>query len=181
MYEWLPAAGGGGGGGAQQPEAVDPAVVAHRAVEEMELPDPVIRTSPDEAFTQVVRVPTWMWLDKSVWEPVSETASAPGVKVTATATPQKVTWTMGDGNRVVCEGPGTPYSKKYEPSAKSPDCGHVYRRTSIGQPEEAFEISATITWAVQWQGAGEAGTVPGVETTAEVPVRVSEAQAVVVR
>ncbi|MFC5200169.1 hypothetical protein [Streptomyces kaempferi] len=158
----------------------DPAVVAQQVVRELVLPDPVIRTNPDEKHAQLVRVPTWMWLDGAMWQPVSKTATVPGVTVTATAIPRMATWLMGEGQRVVCEGAGTPYSRKYAADSRSPDCGHIYVRSSAGQPEDAYTVSVTVTWDVEWHGGGRQGLVPGLQTQAEMPLRVAEAQALVV-
>lgn len=158
----------------------DPEVVARQVVHELVLPEPVIRTNPDEKHAQLVRVPTWMWLDRAMWKPVSKTATVPGVSVTATAIPQRATWVMGDGSTVMCEGPGTPYSAKYAADSTSPDCGHTYLRASVGQPQEAYTVSVTVTWDVEWHGGGRQGVVPGLRTQAQMPLRVAEAQALVV-
>ncbi|MET9036982.1 hypothetical protein [Streptomyces mirabilis] len=158
----------------------DPAVVARQVVRELVLPDPVIRTNPDEKHAQLVRVPTWMWLDRAMWKPVSKTANVPGVSVTATAIPQKATWAMGDGAAVVCEGAGTPYSLKYVADSASPDCGHTYLRSSARQAEEAYTVSVTVIWDVEWRGGGQQGVIPGLQTQAQMPLRVAEAQALVV-
>ena len=111
---------------------------------------------------------------------MSRTAQVPGASLTATATPQRVVWSMGDGGSVVCASPGTPYSSRYPAGSSSPDCGYVYQRSSAGQPDERFTVKATVVWDVVWQGAGKSGTVPGMEMTSQVPVRVSEVQSVVV-
>ena len=96
--------------------------------------------------------------------------------MTATARPVKVAWSMGDGSTRTCEGPGTAWKPGTDPRAASPDCGHVYRRASDG-----YTVSATVTWEVIWAGAGQSGTVPGLETTGQVQARVQESQAVVSR
>ncbi|RFU85200.1 hypothetical protein DY218_18655 [Streptomyces triticagri] len=160
---------------------MQPAVAAQEAVRELVLPKPAIRTNPDEKRSQLVRVPTWMWLDAAMWKPVSKTVKVPGVTVTATAVPQRVRWGMGDGRTVVCEGAGTPYdAAKYSAEAASPDCGHLYRRSSAAEPGEAYQVSAAVIWDVTWHGGGEEGVVPGQETAAQVPLKVAEAQALVV-
>jgi len=79
--------------------------------------------------------------------------------VTATATPVSVTWHPGDGSTVTCQGAGAPYTSADNPAAASPDCGHTYTRSSAGQPGGAFQVTATITWDITWQGAGGAGGV----------------------
>ncbi|WP_245997260.1 hypothetical protein [Streptomyces armeniacus] len=154
-------------------------VVVQRAVTELRLPKPVPRTSPAEDFTQVVHVPTWMWVERDGWGPVSETAEVEGVRVTATAMPRKAVWQIGDGHSVVCRGPGTPWAEGFDAGASSPDCGHTYRRSSTAEPDGKFRAKVTVTWDVAWRGAGQAGTVPGMAMTAELRLAVDEVQAVV--
>jgi hypothetical protein len=161
-------------------EMSGPAAMERQVVRQLVLPDPVIRMSPDEKHAQLVRVPTWMWLDRAMWKPVSKTVQAPGVVVTAKAIPQTATWAMGDGSTVMCEGAGTPYSAKYKADSASPDCGHTYLRSSAGQPEEAYTVKVTVTWRVRWHGGGQQGVIPGLQTQAQIPLRVAEAQALVV-
>ncbi|GAA2110258.1 hypothetical protein [Streptomyces synnematoformans] len=174
------------GGKAEKParggrQRVPVETVVQRAVERLELPEPVIRTSPDEDLAQVVHVPTWLWVEHSTWGPVSTSAAVEGVKVRATARPRWAVWSMGEGGRVVCRGPGTPYSEVYSPRASSPDCGYTYRRASVSGPDRAYTVSVRVTWDVHWQGAGEAGVVPGLVMGSRRDLVVDEVQSVVVR
>ncbi|TMU98229.1 hypothetical protein [Streptomyces sp. DASNCL29] len=155
--------------------------VARRAIEKLRLPEPLIRTSPDEDFVQVVGVPTWMWVERNTWGPVTEAAEVPGLKVVATARPSEAVWSMGEGGSVRCAGPGTEYSGKFRPEQSSPDCGYTYRRSSSGESGDAFRVSVRVMWDVEWHGGGQAGRVPGLVIAAEKPVVVNEVQAVVVR
>ncbi|MCL7377018.1 hypothetical protein M1203_09045 [Streptomyces sp. 35G-GA-8] len=154
-------------------------VVVQRAVERLELPSPVIRTSPDEDLAQVVHVPTWMWVERDSWGPMSVSAAVEAVEVTATARPREVVWSMGEGGEVVCGGPGTPYSDAYTPKASSPDCGYTYRRASLSVPGGAYTVAVRVIWDVEWHGAGQSGVVPGLTMTAERRLVVDEVQAVV--
>ncbi|WP_414504797.1 hypothetical protein [Streptomyces sp. NEAU-L66] len=156
-------------------------VVVQRAVERLKLPRPVIRTSPPEDFRQVVRVPTWMWVERGTWAPVTTSAAVDGVEVTATARPRKAVWSMGDGGTVECPGPGTPYSDSYGPRASSPDCGYTYQRASLREPKGVFTVSVRVTWDVEWHGNGQVGVEPGLAMTAERQLVVDEVQAVVTR
>ncbi|QKV97965.1 hypothetical protein HUT19_32890 [Streptomyces sp. NA02950] len=156
-------------------------VVARRAVKNLKLPRPVIRTSPDEDFVQVVRVPTWMWVEHGSWRLVAETVKVPGLRVTATARPREAVWSMGEGGVVTCSGPGTEYSARLPPQGASPDCGYTYRMSSLGEPGRTFTVSVRVTWDVEWHGGGQAGRVPGLAIAAERPLVVDEVQAVVVR
>lgn len=148
--------------------------VARLARAQLGLPDPVLAASP--AGEQLVHLPTWLWL-ADAWEPVTATASVPGVSVTATATPVSVAWLMGDGATVTCHGPGTRFRPGTDPRAGSPDCGHIYRRSSITQPDGAYSVRATVRWTVTWAGAGESGTFLPMTTTGTTRFQVAESQA----
>lgn len=156
--------------------SLSPEDVAELAYNQLRLPSPDIRTNPGDRH--LVNLPSWLWLDRSSWAPVSATASVPGVSVTATATPDSVTWHMGDGSTVTCDNPGTPYRAGTDPKKPSPDCGHTYRRSSLGEPNDRFSVSATVAWTVRWSGAGRSGTFPGLTTTQETSFAVAESQAV---
>ncbi|SES36093.1 hypothetical protein [Actinokineospora terrae] len=161
----------------QQPGAAllpSPAELAQMARKQLRLPSPSIAANP--AGDQLVNLPTWMWLSGG-WGPVSATASVPGVSVTAVATPTSVTWATGDGSTVTCTGAGTPYKAGTDPKAPSPDCGHVYRRSSASQPGQAYPVTATVHWTVTWSGAGQGGTFPDMTTTGNATFRVAESQA----
>lgn len=156
-----------------------PEVMAARARNKLVLPKPQIASNPPVGRPQLVGVPTWSFLPKSVWTPVSATASVPGLSVTATATPVSVTWNYGDGTSTVCAGPGTPFTVGTDPKASSPDCGHTYRTSSGTAPGGTFKVSATISWRVDWAGAGQAGTLNNLTTTASVRVTVQQSQAII--
>jgi hypothetical protein len=89
-----------------------------------------------------------------------------------------VTWSLGDGSTVVCNGPGTPYAAGGDPAAPSPDCGHTYARSSAGEPGGVFVVSATVSWGVSWTGGGQSGTLPALTTTSSAQLRVGESQAI---
>jgi hypothetical protein len=152
-----------------------PEELAQQARAQLRLSNPRIASSP--AGTQLVRLPTWLWLDRASWQPQSATASVPGVSVTATATPASVSWSMGDGATVRCTGPGTPFPAGGDPQATSPDCGHTYQRSSATAPGQRFPATATVSWQIRWSGAGASGTFPDMATSASASFRVAEAQA----
>lgn len=158
---------------------VSPGVIARRVVGQLKLPSPGIRMSPDVVAAEVVRVPVWMWVDRVGWRSLSKTVEVPGSVVTATAVPQRVVWSMGNGDSVSCPGPGTPYSPGFPAASESPDCGYVYRQSSAGLPGEVFTVTATVLWNVTWHGGGRGGRFSGLRTVAQVPVRVTEVQGVV--
>ncbi|MFJ6901517.1 hypothetical protein [Streptomyces hokutonensis] len=152
-----------------------PAQLAQVARSQLRLPSPKVEANP--AGEQLVNLPTWMWLERGNWVPVSATASVPGVSVTAVARPKSVVWVMGDGASVTCTGPGTPYGSASNPKRASPDCGYTYRTSSAGQPDSAFAVSATVHWTVTWAGAGQTGVFPDLTTESDADFRVAESQA----
>jgi hypothetical protein len=134
--------------------------------------------NPAPRDKQLVHLATWLWLDRASWAPKSDTVSAPGVTVTATGTPTKVTWDMGDGGQVGCNGPGIPYDTSRPSADQQTDCSYTYVNTSGSQPGEAYVVTATVEWSVTWTvtGAPGGGTLPTVRRSASVPVQVEEMQ-----
>jgi hypothetical protein len=162
--------------GANGQVQIRPEVLAQQAIDRLDLPQPQIAASPEEY--QLVRLPTWLWLEGDSWAVQSASASVPGLTVTATATPVKAVWDLGDGTTVECDA-GTPWTTEYDAKDASPDCGHTYTRSSAHVPGGEYEVSVVVEWAVSWSGGGETGTEPGMTTTADVTWQVAESQATV--
>ncbi|MEU3735388.1 ATP/GTP-binding protein [Streptomyces sp. NPDC033538] len=158
-------------------ETINPAVLAQRMVDSMTLLGPDI-ASPRAAGRYTVGVPVWMWVNQSAttYGPNIASASAGGVTVTATAMVSKIVWQMGDGSAVTCAGPGTPYRGSSE-MAESPTCGHRYSTTSAQGPGGKYAVTATSTWTVDWQGAGQSGQLQEIRQS-DMQVAVGEMQVV---
>lgn len=173
-YVWWPDPPPGYGG-----SSATPAQLANEAVRRMRLSGPAIGIVPEPGKTGLVGLPVWMWTQVTprTWGPLSVTASVPGLSVTATATAQRITWSMGDGHTVVCEGPGTPYEDRFG-GRSSPDCGHTYTRTSAREPDAAYTVTATTTWRVDWAGGGQRGELT-VDRSSTVRLRIGELQVLV--
>jgi hypothetical protein len=156
---------------------VDPQELAQRAVDSMTLLGPDI-ASPRATGKYTVGVPVWLWVNQNAttYGPNTASATAGGVTVTATAKVTKIVWRMGDGATVTCAGPGTPYTAS-EGMVKSPTCGHVYSRTSAGERGGKYQVTATSTWAIDWQGGGAAGQLTEVRQS-QVQVPIGELQVV---
>jgi len=169
---------GGAGPAPARAAAPAPAALARAAESRLGLGSPVIQASPAVGLDQLVHVPTWLWL-AGPWAAVRATAAVPGERVTATATPQRVTWYTGDGSVVTCRGPGTPYRPSDGPASPSPTCGHTYSRSSAAAPGGAFTVTAMVTWDVTWAGGGAGGAFPGLVTTSAVRMPVAQSQAIV--
>jgi hypothetical protein len=175
---WVPG-GAAGDGPAPAPAPPPPIVIAREAVSQLRLSAPPIASNPGPGAMHLVSLPTWLWIDRSQWQPQSTTASVPGVSVTVTATPTRIEWEMGDGSTVTCNGPGTPYPPDGDPRAASPDCGHTYTRSSAGLPGEQFPVTARVFWRIAWSGGGQAGSLPELQTTSSAAFQVAESQALV--
>ncbi|MEV8597330.1 ATP/GTP-binding protein [Streptomyces sp. NPDC052012] len=170
---WIP-----DGGQAPAQPAIDPEVLAQRAVDAMKLTGPDI-ASPRADGRYTVGVPMWLWVRQgpTTYGPATATATAGDVTVTATAKVTSISWDLGDGTTLTCTGPGTPY-RESTGIADSPDCGHRYTQASSGRPGERYPLTATSTWTITWEVAA-GGTDSGEFTetrSSTVGVRVGEVQ-----
>lgn len=143
----------------------------------LRLPEP--RMAPAVDADHLVGLATWLWVDPDYWEPVSAHAEVPGVAVTVTATPSHLTWQMGDGATVVCDGPGTPWSAD-GPNAETSDCSHTFQYVSAHQDDGRYHGSVTMEWDVGWQATtGEGGSLGVERRSTPFALDVTERQAVV--
>jgi len=160
-----------------------PREVAQLAIDEMKLTAINIGIAPkaEDGSVGLVGMPVWMWAadpGERTWGPVTASASAGGITVTATARVHKVTWDMGDGTKVTCTTSGTPYKAAYG-DKKSPDCGYVYTTSSSSKPDHKFTVTATSDWIVEWEGAGQTGTIRLNGLVREAQIAIGEAQVLV--
>ncbi|MDQ1051876.1 ATP/GTP-binding protein [Streptomyces sp. V4I2] len=169
---------------AQPPDgaaAVDPVVLAQEAVKKMTLRGPDI-ASPRAAGKYTVGVPMWMWVNQSAttYGPQSASASAGGVTVTATAKVSQIVWQLGDRATVTCNGPGTVYQASAGMS-ESPTCGHIYTKTSAAASGGKYQVTATSTWAIDWEvtagGGGQTGQLTQTQQS-QMQVAIGEVQVV---
>ncbi|GAA1094967.1 hypothetical protein GCM10009642_37120 [Nocardiopsis metallicus] len=150
--------------------AVSPVQVAAQAIEMLPLPAPEIGLAPNPPSTALVGSPVWLWVDNQTWTAASRTATAGSISVTATATPDRVEWSMGDGSSVTCYNAGRPYTR-----GTSSSCTHTYVSSSRSGP---YTITATVYWDISWSGGGASGgQTLSQSSTASLGVR--EAQAIV--
>jgi hypothetical protein len=159
---------------------VDPLALAQQALQRTPIPPPAVHLNPPDGEDQVVNLPTWLWIDPDQWQPVSATASAGAVTVTAVAAPHSVEWDMGNGEVVTCSGPGTPYDTSKPSSAQTTDCSYTYRKSSASSPGGAFTVRVTVTWDVNWSAVGVAGggNLGAADQSTSFRLRVAEIQAV---
>ncbi|MCY9784000.1 hypothetical protein KIK06_08855 [Nocardiopsis sp. EMB25] len=159
----------------------DPVTLIQESLASFELPPPQIATSPGDGSLVLVNTPLWLWIDDQTWAPVTATAEIPGWSLTITATPRESRWEMGDGDEVVCEGPGTAFDpERHAPESASPDCGHAYTRASGARDGGTYTVTTGVVWDIAWEFSdGTAGELDPVTTTSEVEVTVDEAQGLV--
>lgn len=156
-----------------------PATVAQTAIERMNLEPIDIGIVPEDGPDRlgVVGMPVYLWVEDpaaNTFGPITKSATAGTVTVTATARVDSIVWTMGDGTTVTCTTAGTPYEDRFG-DTDSPDCGHRYETTSWQQPGHKFTVTATAQWTVEWQGAGQQGVIP-IDHTSQTQIRVGEFQ-----
>ena len=159
--------------------SADPRDVAEEALSQLVLPTPEIRTSPPPADL-VVNFPTVIWAEPAAWTSHSATAAVSGVSAIVAATPRRISLEMGDGKRVVCQGPGTPYDPDKDEKDQDFSCSHRYSRSSAGLPGSVYIVTATVHWSVTWSAAGApgGGDLGTVSRSTTFPVRVAEIQGV---
>jgi hypothetical protein len=151
-----------------------------RAVDEarrrLELPEPLPRVNPPT--WQLVGLPMWMWLE-GPWERVWATASIGDAWARVDAWPENSLWEFQDGTRLWCDQ-GVAYDMWRRPSEQSSGCAHTFTRSSMWSSGGVEWVRVTVTWGVEWTSSEMGGQPLGTVTrTAEFPVRVVEAQALV--
>ena len=159
--------------------------LADQAVEEMRLAAPEIGLTGygNSGSMQVLGLPTWMWAadpGESTTGPITRSASAGGVTVTATARLRETVWNMGDGGVVTCSGEnaaGTPYARSYD-ALPSPTCGYRYTRSSGSEPGRKYTVTVTSNWEIEWSGEGRSGTMTR-SFVRSTQLRVGEVQVIV--
>lgn len=154
------------------PDLPTPGEVADDARKLLPLPAPVIGIVPEPGSDRMglVGMPVYLWTQDQTWGTASRTATAGPISVTATARVSRVVWDMGNGDKVTCTTPGTPYQSSFQANS-SPDCGYKYV-----VPGE-FDVTATATYSIAWHGATSGTDVES--RSSSVRIRVGEMQAIV--
>ncbi|MFE0099858.1 hypothetical protein [Streptomyces sp. NPDC059009] len=173
---------------ADDPNAVNPEILAELAYNKIKLPDTEVTLAPKN--TTKVNLPTWAWLDKAKFKKVSVTAAlhAQGVNIEATTTAKPVSLRLEPGTKDAETYPasgecvinaddsiGEPWARGK--GNQEPPCGVRYLRASSGAP---YKLKATIMWEVSWTGTGVDGAqpMPNGAFGAEQNVVVEEVQAI---
>jgi len=156
--------------------------IVARAIASVPIPVQVGQSAPfgDEVAPMITQLPSYLWVDEAVWQPVSATPPAVfGATATATATPYRVEFFGPEGEYVDCgENTGPVYDFSIPEAAQSSDCAVTFRHSSsVGE----FELVSKIYWEVSWVCTAfcGAGTLDAPFTTTRIrTVRVAELQAI---
>jgi hypothetical protein len=166
------------------PHAISPKILAEYAYSSVKVPDTKVEMSPNAR--QTVNLPTWVWLDKGKFEPVSVTASIPEIGLSATVTAKPVSLHIDPGTSDATLFPtsgdcpishdgsiGTPWKKG---DKGDPPCGLTYLRSTSGG---SYPFKATLTWKITWMGSdGTKGDLPDGTFGTTTDVTVQEVQTV---
>jgi hypothetical protein len=156
--------------------------IVAQAIASVPIPVQVGLSAPfgDDAAPMITQLPSWLWVDEAVWQPVSATPPPVfGATATATATPYRVEFFGPDGDYVDC-GPnsGPVYDFSLPEDAQSSDCTITFRHSSsVGE----FELVSKIYWEITWVCTNfcGSGTLDAPFTTTRTrAVRVAELQAI---
>ena len=171
-----------------QGQPVDPQELLAEARRHLALPAPTLQLSPSADQWQYVQMPTWAWVPRNTWTPLTASAAAGGVSVTVTATPVRLDLTYQTGDKgatatASCAGPGTPYDTKLaeaeDPTspvqAASPDCGWTWQASSVDTADQKYSVSGHIVYHAVWAvagaaGGGDLGNLPGDNSAFRVAV-----------
>jgi hypothetical protein len=158
--------------------AVSPIQLAQQALGSAPFKPLVVVMSPPSG-REAVNFPVFLSLQG--FAPVSASASAGGVTSMVAIVPGSVTWQMGDGHSVICQGPGVPYDPSRPFAAQlPPPCGYQYSRSSANEPGQAFQLTATVHYSATWTvtGAAGGGNLGPIDRSVSMPVTVGEIQVV---
>ncbi|MGO9198172.1 MAG: hypothetical protein ACLQK4_13720 [Acidimicrobiales bacterium] len=178
--------------------------VIDEALGNAHLRPPAISTSPSDvagvADSTVVNVPTWLWIDPSVWRQRSATAAAGPIVATVWADPVTVTWTANwdfgaatddpehgttlgpESLATSCPGPGIAYSYSELADGSRGACTAVFTEPTLGTTQA---LHAAITWTVHWAVSSTSGVVggegllPPSSTSSAAPLRVMQVESII--
>ncbi len=133
-----------------------------------------------------VRWPTFVWLEPATVAVTTLTARTPGLTVTATLSPTKMTVTPADHDPIVCNPNVTQPTQQFlddHPPLKPTDsplaCEIRFTKTSKDQPNLKYPTTIQVAWNMTWTTtAGNTGTIPGVTTNTTANIGVASIQVI---
>ena len=161
--------------------AVNPTELAQQALASAVFQPIQVAMSPPSG-REAVNFPIFLSVG-SGFGPVLASASAGGVTSTVNIVPIGVTWDMGDGHSITCQGPGVRYnsSQPFDSQLLStglPPCGYKYSMSSASRPGQTFLARVTLHYRATWAvlGAPGGGVLPPVDRSVTLPITVGEIQ-----
>lgn len=159
-----------------------PEELLEEALANLNVPAPVIETSPGDGNPSLVGIETYLMVDSASWGPVAQTETDGVLSVRVWAQPKdngQVIWDTGEST-VRCIGNGRPPGS----------CSYAYQSSSATQPAiagigPAFPITASISYTGGYEvfvggqfvgGSGDLGDVTRTSDPLYLPV--AEAQAI---
>jgi hypothetical protein len=159
---------------------VNPIDLAFLALAKIRLDPADIHTAPSSTGVGgLVGLPVWLWTPRTpnTWGPLAASQTSGPVTVSISANAEKIVWNMGDGHIVTCTNPGSAFGST-TPSGATPACGYKYTTSSRNEPNHRYQVTATTTWRVTWNGGGGSGVITVVRVSA-TSLLINEAQVVV--
>jgi len=160
----------------------EPALVSSlldRASDLLVVPEPVPALAPPPDALHLVGIAEYLAVDASTWRDWTAVASVPGLSVSLTASPLHTRWDLGNGDEVVCDGPGEPWSRGV---SADDACTYIYRWSSTARPGGApYQVVATTVWTRSWtcSPACGSGALAPLERSVSFPLAVQQAQAII--
>ncbi|GII52798.1 hypothetical protein Pth03_11870 [Planotetraspora thailandica] len=156
---------------------VTPEQLARRAYRLIPVTSPKVLTAPPRGHDGLVGLPHWFYLAKGEWAARSKRLRIGGVWAEATAAPQRMTVSLGDGKTITCDGPGAAYDPTKSADEQHSTCSYRYLH-----PRSAYQATVSVTWGGTWHGSGgTGGTLPPITRSVTFQIRVVEAQALVTK
>lgn len=177
--------------------AVDPWVLARRALDQVQLATADIRLSPGPPNPTYPTIPTWVWVPRDQWQMLSLSVSAGATTVYVEARPVRMELDSGERSTMkysptpidssfVCGDAGRVWRPGMGEDATT--CSYTYATTSLGSVfgDDRYHVTGQIIYDAAWTCVGQCsddggslGEVPG--PTGEQGVEVVERQSVVTR
>ncbi|MGI9611701.1 MAG: hypothetical protein ACR2QO_02240, partial [Acidimicrobiales bacterium] len=152
------------------------------AIDSITPAEPVLAVTPAHG-KHVVNMQSWLAVDPVYWnQPRVATARAGRVEVTATLTPDRTLWDMGNSEVQDCvgrvDGPGVVWRAGMDDSLST--CSYTYEHPSINPPRNEFELTGTVFFeiGVATNAPGTYGPFTPIEVSTTEDIQVLEIQAV---
>ncbi|WP_460362934.1 hypothetical protein [Actinocorallia lasiicapitis] len=137
--------------------------VVEMAVARLAFPFPRPRVAP--APVTWVNLSTALWITPDGWRTLRASASAGGQRVTMRGSPERIVWTLPDGEEV-CTTPGT---------AKGP-CFHSFVRSSRGPVPVVATVEYVLDWTCEGRCDQRGGRIGPLQAPGRTSVEVREIQ-----